>query len=856
MGEPPAMFPPTPLTPATKMVEAVPQTIPSRAAQESVGAPSQKSELTPPPEPTRPPQVIDFVGRKAELAYYADKLATRQPAVIAGMAGVGKTALALALAQRVTLPDQVFWHAFHEGEGVDALLWKLAGFLAWRGQEDVWRMLQGAQESGGQPPPIPVLFDYLFQTLRGRGYLLCLDDFQFVDDDSLLNQLVERLCEGVEAEELSLIITSRRMPGFVSAAEYETLSGLSVTDTGHLLTAREVSLPENLAAKLYTRTEGNAGLLNLALEALKQARNPARLIARLAEADDIERYLMNEVDESLSEDEREVMSTVALLLGYPGTRDAIETVLDGGSVRRALRDLGQRHLLSVGQGQWGKEYGQHALLQTFYYDLLGRRERRDMHCRAGEFYEAEEPDALKAARHYERGGEGERAAQLATDDVWTLINQGQARALNSLLEQFAARKLPPELWAAVNVARGEIGTLQRENQLAQDSYQEALTGLDTLPDSPQVRKLYARACRGMGDLLRYESPERALDWLRRGLDKLDAANPREQAALYLKMSTAQMYLGDYEAASKAVQKGQSLLPPGSHWLGVGALMNQGMIYANQGAPQRASEVFTRALEMSRQLNNYFQTLVILNNLGICLMMAGDWPGAIDSYRQGLNIAEQLGSLTNQVMLSLNLGLIRARQGDFTCAAQHFSDGLHLARSNGLDKYKISGQLGLADLHLRQGEPQAAAPLLDEAQGLALEIKLKNKLPDIYTGQAQVCLAQGEMRAAREHAEQAVDLARELGMDYEEGVGLRVLGRALLAAGQAAPARAAFEQSLAILIDQDPYKAARTQAAWALALLAGGDVKQSRRLLQEARAAFADLGAKRDLAAVEQALAPL
>jgi serine/threonine protein kinase/tetratricopeptide (TPR) repeat protein len=852
--EPLAAFPPAPTAPAPKTVDISPQPIfPSDTAKEFAGAFPPKSELTSPPEPTRPPQAAEFVGRETELAYYADKLVARQPAVIAGMAGVGKTALALALARQVVPLDDIFWHSFHEGEGVDALLWKLAGFLAWRGQEDVWRMLQGAQGSGGQPPPTPVLFDYLFQTLRRRGYLLCLDDFQFVDDDPLLNQLVERLCEAVEAGELSLIITSRRLPDFVSATEYETLAGLSAADTGRLLAAREVSLTENLAAELYTRTEGNVELLTLAFEALKQAGNPGRLIARLAEADDIERYLMHEVDESLGEEEREVMSAVASLLGYPGTRDAIETVLDSGSVRRALSDLGQRHLLSVGQGEWGKEYGQHALVRVFYYDLLGRRERRDMHCRAGEFYETEEPDALKAARHYEWGGEHERAAQLATSEVWALINQGQARALSLLLEQFTARKLPPQLWAAVNVVRGEIGTLQRETQLAQDSYQEALAGLDTLPDSPQVRELYARACRGMGDLLRDQSPDEALDWLRRGLDKLAETNPQEQAALYLKMSTAQMYMGDFEAALSAVQKGQSLLPPGPHWLGVGALVNQGMIYANQGDPQRASEVLTRALEMSRQLNNHYQTLVILNNLGVCLMMSGDWSGTVDTYRQGLDIAEQLGSLVYQVLLGNNLGLIRARQGDYDSAWQHFSSSLHLARSNDLSRYQISSHVGLADLHLRQGEAEAATPLLDEAERLALEIKARGKLPDIYAGQARLRLAQEEAQAARDDAERAVNVARELGMDFEEGVSLRVLGRALLAAGQFEPALETFERSLAILVSQDPYEAARTQAAWGAALIAGENVEQGTSLLQEAQATFTDLGAKRDLAAVEQAL---
>ncbi|MEZ4662220.1 MAG: CHAT domain-containing protein [Caldilineaceae bacterium] len=48
----------------------------------------------PPPAPTQPPPIDTFVGREAELAFYAGQIAQNGIAVIAGMAGVGKTSLA------------------------------------------------------------------------------------------------------------------------------------------------------------------------------------------------------------------------------------------------------------------------------------------------------------------------------------------------------------------------------------------------------------------------------------------------------------------------------------------------------------------------------------------------------------------------------------------------------------------------------------------------------------------------------------------------------------------------------------------------------------------------------------------
>ena len=142
------------------------QIIPDAPAQDVPSPLTPQLVLTPPPEPTRPPQLLEFVGREAELDYFEEKLKSSHLAVVTGMAGVGKTSLAVMLSRRVADLNRTFWHAFHKGEGVDALLWKLAGFLAWQGQEDLWRMLQSAQQTGGQPPPTEVHPPSLFGKIK------------------------------------------------------------------------------------------------------------------------------------------------------------------------------------------------------------------------------------------------------------------------------------------------------------------------------------------------------------------------------------------------------------------------------------------------------------------------------------------------------------------------------------------------------------------------------------------------------------------------------------------------------------------------------------------------------------------
>jgi tetratricopeptide (TPR) repeat protein len=139
-------------------------------------------------------------------------------------------------------------------------------------------------------------------------------------------------------------------------------------------------------------------------------------------------------------------------------------------------------------------------------------------------------------------------------------------------------------------------------------------------------------------------------------------------------------------------------------------------------------------------------------------------------------------------------------------------------------------------------------LLVEAEKLSQETgtRLAEVLPEIYRTWALLHLVQGDNEAARTCAETSVALARELESDTDEGIGLRVLGKVKLAFQQLEGALVCFEQSLAQLEGRDPYEAARTQTAWGECLLNGPERPRGLELLHKAEAAFAQLGAQRDL----------
>jgi len=811
-------------------------------------------EVKPPPEPAIPPAATDFVGRQTELAYFTEQLAAKHQIIISGMPGMGKTALAAALAMQVSPPVKIFWHTFHTGEGVHALIWKLAGFLAWRGQSDLWAMLQNAQQTGIQPPPSEVLFDYLFQLLCGQGYLLCFDNFHFVENDPLLAQFLERLEGVIPDNEVSImIITSRSVPGLAHSADFQPMAGLSREDARSLLATRGLSLPEDLFNTLYTRTEGNTQFLTLAIDSLLRGQDPVRLIHQLPENESIEHYLIKAVDDGLNAEEREVMSAVSVLMGYPGSRDAISAILEGRNMRRTLNDLNSRYLLSALEGENGKEYTQHALVQVFYYEQLGRRAQQEMHRRAAEHYATTEPDPLRAALHYQCAGEVARAVEYATQDVWASINRGQALALQQVLEQFGEKLDDPILNARLNLARGQVSALLGDGQAAQDRYESAYNTLEGLPDSPQARPLKARACLGMGEVLQESNPLVALEWLMLGLEALpEGENLLEQAIIRIRMGRIHAYQGDYKAAEEALQQGRKELPP-EHPMQITALGNLGNLYCARGDTVQGQAYYRDALALAQKLGDQWRIAEHKLNLGIEADIAGQLKEALAIYQEVLAQAEKLGSLAQRVRTHTLLGIVYVKLGEYEQAERNLKECIGLARRAKLRAHLIYALPSLADLYLRQGQPAAAEPLLVEAEKLYQETgtRLAEVLPEINRTWALLHLEQGDIEAARTRAETSVSLARDLESDTDEGIGMRVLGKVKLALQQHDGALASFEGSLAQLEDRDPYEAARTQTAWGECLLDGPERPRGLELLQKAEAAFAQLGAQRDLDMVKR-----
>jgi tetratricopeptide (TPR) repeat protein len=764
----------------------------------------QAVQIPPPPRPVQLPEPADFVGREVELNYFMQKLQGNNIVVISGMAGVGKTALAAVLSRRLAEESRIFWHHFHQGEGVDAIVWKLAGWLAWQGRDDLWRMLQSAKQHGGQPPPPETLFDYLLHLLAGHDYLIFLDDLHYVDTDPLIEHLMERLRTSVQQGKLSIIITTRRLPPFILTMEFQPLNGLTEADTQHLLSKQNIFLPVHQVTFLHHTTGGNAQLLNLAATLVQHTGDATDLIERLDKAEDIEQYLLVEIDAGLEENQRAVMGAVAVLLGYPSTRDAVEVVLDSTQgLQRTLTELSRRHLLVTGDSANGRTYSQHAMVQTFYYHFLSRRQRQTMHRRAGEYYEFEEVDLLKAARHYSQAGEHEHAIALVVANVTVLINQGEARTLYHLVVDLAKHQLSADMDLQLLEARGDIEYLLGDLKQAVQTYTaSAAKASDAITQARQWRKLgevqarlgeYQEALATFGkgrELLRtvgyaptedallavgistvllnqgrYDDAQMQANAMIEALDQHNISQPT--ADLHDVLGKVYYFRGDFNASLIHFQSALALRQRQQDQRSIlKSYSNLAIIYGDQNRYNESVKANKAALEIAEQIGDLVAISILYRNIAADYAEMDQFDHALEFNLRSLVLAENMSNAQSVAYVHHNLGDVYQHIGDFEQAGQHLLRAAELAEKLGEQHILIGARRQLADVYLRQGMIEEA--LFECLQALALveEAGLQYWRPQILSSLGEIQRRLQQWPQARATFEEAVQLLRNSGASIE------------------------------------------------------------------------------------------
>jgi ATP/maltotriose-dependent transcriptional regulator MalT len=290
--------------------------------------------------------------------------------MVYGMAGIGKTTLAVKLLEKLHDNHNLFWYRFHEWDTLRNLLNSFSKFL----ENFQLRKLKKYLESNLNID-LNDVGDILEDELNESNALFFFDDFHKINEQligfyTLLREILERI-SGVKS-----IIFSRSFIGFYDRRDvlvkniiYELeLEGLNEEDSKELLEHRNITF-DNFK-RLYDLTKGHP----LSLELLDPD-------VDIHKQKNIKLYLEEEVLARLSLREKSLLK-IASVFRYPVPADGFFIYEKAQISRETLSLLARRSLIK--ESSEGFEI--HDLIRDFFYSYLTQNERISYHRRVGQFY--------------------------------------------------------------------------------------------------------------------------------------------------------------------------------------------------------------------------------------------------------------------------------------------------------------------------------------------------------------------------------------------------------------------------------------------------------------------------------------
>jgi tetratricopeptide (TPR) repeat protein/transcriptional regulator with XRE-family HTH domain len=741
----------------------------------------------PAPEPAGLPAPPAFAVDRGDLmARLRSELEREGGVAICGLAGMGKTTLAAALARELAGRLTVVWVILREGIAApsEVVIRQLAGVLDRQALLDT------------QPLPLDRQLHVVAGALAERPVLLCLDNVHLAAGDEALRAVVRRLAE---TSPCRVLLTSREQIAWPPLPVVR-VAGLDMREARELVGHAAPELAPAVVSRLVERTAGSPMLLRLACSHLRQEREPDRpaLVETVATQPEVAEYLLDGVLGRLSPDARRLAELLAVVDRPVDLHDAglVGLVAGRGPVPdwlAAVREL-QRRLLV--------DHPARALLHPLVRDQLAagltgdEPLRRRLHRAAARWFEEGAAEPLAAARHRLRAGDVAQAAEVLSAGVPTMLGRGEGAAaaeLGALVEaRLAVRRPPPadELYR-LRIARAEL--MRRTGRLleAEAAYRLAL--------EPVAR---AEAAWRLAECLlqRGQVPE-ALDLCQVTVRRLAPESELIRAQLasvaaraLLMASRHDEALGEARRALDAVSRLHGLAPAVTGESEARARGVIGVVLRLRGDGRAARQEMGLGLDAATRAGLGELAFRIRFNLASLDMDAGELAAGIARIRSLQADAELTGDdyMLGRVLHSLSGALFQ--QGNLDAAFETSARACAL-------KERVGDRSGLASTLNQRAEIFLAVGDVEEARR-AIRGSLEERVADrwirslILDTAGCVELVAGDGQEAIRLLEEALDLAVDLGAEGQQRYVRLSMAVAHLAGGRIPDALAAADAALA------------------------------------------------------------
>jgi tetratricopeptide (TPR) repeat protein/DNA-binding SARP family transcriptional activator len=261
--------------------------------------------------------------------------------------------------------------------------------------------------------------------------------------------------------------------------------------------------------------------------------------------------------------------------------------------------------------------------------------------------------------------------------------------------------------------------------------------------------------------------------------------------------------GRYEQATDHYQQAAQLArATGHHAAENEALIGLGHVHVWQGRYEQATEQYQQGLRLARATGDRNGELEALLGIGSVHRMQDRHLQAADFLEQTLQLARATGHQAPELEAQYGLGLIHRTQGRYELATDQFQQALRLARATGHRNSEQAALTILGHIHRERGRYEQATDHFEEALELARATGHRISEQRVLIGLGDVHRLQGRYAQARVDYQRLLDLAQEDGSRNYQFEALHGLGRLHHATGHPDVALTHHTRALALAIDLD------------------------------------------------------
>ena len=759
-------------------------------------APTAAHPTAPPgnPRPEELPRVSPyFAGRDQELDWLLGARTQTPGAALVlalnGMAGIGKTELALQAARRMLeagrFPDGAIYLDLHGASALTPMSPPAA----------LEALLRSLGVSGTQVPGELDARANLYRTrVARRRVVIVLDDAW---DETQVRPLLPGTANSL------VLVTSRRRLVALDDAEQLTLDTLGVPAAVRLL--RAMILPRGLeddrTAESIVRLCGQLPLaIRIVAARLRSSRalTGERVLAqlqaergRLPALDDGARSIQATLTMSYQHLTTSQQAALALLSLHPGPdlEPEAAAALLGGQPEQAQQVLGVLTRMNLLDEPAEGRHRFPDLIHEYAADLPLTADGTAPLDRLYDHYAARTGAAAAAGYPYETGcpDAGGSEAALAWLDA-------ELPSLLATAHHAAAHGRPDHLRHQSRWLHRHLRTRGRYS----DAYALHARALDAAaPGSAAERE----ARTALGSIYRLQGRyDLALTCLSRAAEMAAAAGDgAAQATALAALGDTQAACGEQGAAgasySRALRLAHAAHLPAAQ---VDAYNGLGAIRLRQDRPRAAEGSYRQALALAVRCG--YVPGEINSRAGLAYAwLAGDRPDrALAGYRDVLRVARESGNRSGQLNALSGLGRVNAHLGRYHQATEEYGRVLDLARATGDLAAEIVALTGLGDVYRRQRDHRSAIESYRQAAELADASGAPNEQFEAQLGLGRMHYAAGDFHRASQAHHRALTLAKQLRQRTDEIRALDGLADGHHAQGRLAQARQLWRHALAIL----------------------------------------------------------